>query len=463
MEQKASILVVDDEDSMRRFFSLTLEREGHSVETAGSVKQALLQIENQTFDLVLSDIRLGDGTGLDVLRAAKKSDGEVPVIMMTAYASAETAVEAMKLGAADYLAKPFNVDEVKIVVRNNLRTRTLIVENRALREQIELSRTTPGMIFTSPIMERIVTMVDRVAQMDTTVLVTGESGTGKELVMRMLHQKSTRCNQPFVSINCGALPENLFESELFGYEKGAFTGADRRKMGLFETAHKGTLFLDEIGEMPLRMQVKLLRALQDHRIRRVGGTEELAIDVRVLAATNRNLENEVKNGHFREDLYYRINVIPIEIPPLRQRQEDIALLIHHFLKIFCKRLGEDYKEITPRALQLLENYAWPGNVRELENTMERLVALTQGPIIDVEHLTARIAGAEHMVSKPSIYIPEEGLDLESYLDDLRLQYMLASLELSENVQTRSCELLGMSFRSFRYYLSKARESGKYCD
>lgn len=460
MDQRSKILVIDDEESMRRFFALTLDREGHQVDTAGSVSEALGILGSDSFDLILSDIRLGDGTGLDVLKAVKQQDADVPVIMMTAYASAETAVEAMKLGAADYLAKPFNVDEVKIVVRNNLRTRSLVEENRALRQQLQQAQAPTGLIYKSPQMQRIVDMLTRVAQMDTTVLVTGESGTGKEMIMRMIHNLSGRNEYPFISINCGALPENLFESELFGYEKGAFTGAERRKAGLFESAHKGTLLLDEIGEMPLQMQVKLLRVLQDHRFRRVGGTEEIAIDVRVVAATNRDLEAEIKRGNFREDLFYRINVIPIEVPPLRERREEVPILARHFLKIYCERLGEPIKTITPRAMHCMENYDWPGNVRELENSIERLVALTQGQVLDVEHLSSKMRGGVQVAGTPEAVIPPQGLDLEAVLDDLRLKYMLRSLEMTEGVQSRSCELLGMSFRSFRYYLAKAREQGK---
>ncbi|MCB1053603.1 MAG: sigma-54-dependent Fis family transcriptional regulator, partial [Acidobacteria bacterium] len=355
------ILVVDDEESMRRFFFLTLEREGFTVDTAESVAVALQKVQSQDYDLILSDIRLGDGQGLEVLAAAKKKDPDLPVIMMTAYASAETAVEAMKLGAADYLAKPFNVDEVRIVVRNNVRTRKLVQENKQLRAQLR-GKTESRFISVSKKMEQVLAMLDRIAKMDVTILVTGESGTGKELVMRMIHEKSPRAREPFISVNCGALPETLFESELFGYEKGAFTGADQRRMGLFETAGKGTLFLDEIGEMPLAVQVKLLRVLQEKSIRRVGGTSEIPVDVRVVAATNRNLAEEVKAGRFREDLYYRINVVPLEIPPLRERREDISPLIRFFLEKFSDRFGEPLKSFDSSALTQLESYTWPGNV-----------------------------------------------------------------------------------------------------
>lgn len=464
MEKKARILVVDDEESMRRFFGLTLKREGHAVETSAGVNDAIEKLAAFSYDLILSDIRLGDGSGLDVLREAKSQDPDVPVVMMTAYASAETAVEAMKLGAVDYLSKPFNIDEVKIVVKNNLRTRNLVIENRALKAELSRAKKAESeLVYQSQAMARVVAMLDRVAQMDASVLVTGESGTGKELVTKMIHVRSNRTDRPFVSVNCGALPESLFESELFGYEKGAFTGADRRKQGLFEAADRGFLFLDEIGEMPVRMQVKLLRVLQEHRIRRVGGTDEIAVDVRVLAATNRDLEKEVREGNFREDLYYRINVIPIRIPPLRERREDVPVLISHFMRRFCERLGEEPKELTPRALSYLENYDWPGNIRELENTVERLVALTQSSVIDVEHLSPNIAEMAEEVMRPKICIPEHGIDLESYLEDLRIKYMQASLDMADGVQSRSCELLGMSFRSFRYYLAKAREQGRLSD
>jgi len=453
----ATILVIDDEASMRKFFEVTLKREGYHILTADSVASGMAMLESEVIDLILSDIRLGDGQGLEILSASKEKDPDVPVIMMTAYASAETAVEAMKLGAVDYLAKPFNVDEVRVVVRNNIRTRKILGENRQLKKALR-EKTSPTMVFQGEKMRNIIQMLKRVSQMDTTILVTGESGTGKELVMRSIHEMSARSGGPFVSVNCGALPESLFESELFGYEKGAFTGAENQRVGLFESAKGGTLFLDEIGEMPLKMQIKLLRVLQERSIRRVGGTVEIPVDFRLVAATNRDLFQEIEKGEFREDLFYRINVVPVQLPPLRDRPEDILPLVHHFLKKFAGRLGEREKEIASEAMTLLEQYDWPGNVRELENTVERIVALTPGNVIGVENLPGQIQGAKPR-AKQDIYIPESGMDLEAFLDDLRFRYMRKSLELNGGVQNKSSELLGMSFRSFRYYLSKAKEKG----
>jgi len=463
VDAKGRVLIVDDEESMRRFFQLTLQREGYLVGTAESVKTAVSEIETKSYDLVLSDIRLGDGHGIEVLEASKVTDPDVPVIMMTAYASAETAVEAMKKGAVDYLSKPFNVDEVRIVVENNVRTRKLVRENRALKERLR-EATETRIIYRSALMDRILSQLKRVAKLDTTVMVVGESGTGKELVMRMIHDYSPRHSGPFVSVNCGALPGELFESELFGYEKGAFTGANRLKHGLIESAEGGTLFLDEIGEMPLQMQVKLLRVLQERTIRRVGGTKEIAVDVRVVAATNQNLEEQVEKGDFREDLYYRINVIPVELPSLRERPDDIAPLVRYFLKRTCRRFGEASKEMSPGAMAKLEHYRWPGNVRELENTIERLVALTPEQCIDVEHLPDKIRSeADSGLLSMPIYIPDDGFDLDQYLEDLRFKYLEAALKISEGVQSKSCELLGMSFRSFRYYYAKAKEKGQIED
>jgi len=450
-----TILVVDDEMSMRRFFEVTLAREGYKIITGDSVREGLALIKGSHFDLLLSDIKLGDGQGLELLAACKEKDPDIPVIMMTAYASPETAVEAMKLGALDYLTKPFNVDEVRVVVRNNIRTRQLINENRELKSKLDQAAK-PSMIYKSEKMRSLMATLDRVSKMDTTILVTGESGTGKELVMRSIHEISNREKNAFISVNCGALPESLFESELFGYEKGAFTGADQRRIGLFESARGGTLFLDEIGEMPLKMQIKLLRVLQEKRIRRVGGTEEIAVDFRLLAATNRDLERDVAEGLFREDLFYRINVIPIKLPPLRERREDIIPLLRFFMEKFSRQCGEEIKEMTPEALAILDRYAWPGNVRELENTVERIVALTPGKTVDVVNLPPHINESQQGPGTHEIYIPEGGLDLEAYLDDLRFRFMEQSLAAC-GTQTKSCELLGMTSRSFRYYRCKGKE------
>jgi len=457
---KNTILIVDDELSMRKFFKVTLAREGYEVLTGDSVNTGLARIRGEEFDLLLSDIKLGDGQGLELLAACKKKDPDIPVIMMTAYASPETAVEAMKLGAVDYLTKPFNVDEVRVVVRNNLRTRKLIHENRELKSRLEQSARN-HLVFKSERMRKLMEMLERVAKMDTTILVTGESGTGKELIMRHIHETSSRHDKAFISVNCGALPESLFESELFGYEKGAFTGADQRRKGLFESARGGTLFLDEIGEMPIKMQIKLLRVLQERSIRRVGGTEEIDVDFRLVAATNRNLQEDVGKGDFREDLFYRINVVPVVLPPLRERREDILPLIRFFLEKFCAKCGEETKEISKEAMGLLHAYDWPGNVRELENTIERIVALTPGKSVDKENLPQQAQPSEIKPEETAVLIPPGGMDLEAALDRLRFRYMEQSLEMAGGVQSKSCELLGMTFRSFRYYLAKGKEKDHF--
>lgn len=459
-ESKGVILVVDDEPSMRRFFEVTLKREGYQITTADSVAEGKAAIQREDFDLVLSDIKLGDGLGLEILSACKEKDGDVPVIMMTAYASPETAVEAMKLGAVDYLTKPFNVDEVRIVVRNNVRTKQLLHENRKLKMALADSQKV-ALVFKSDKMRKLIETLKRVAKMDTTILINGESGTGKELIMKTIHDFSNRREHNYVSVNCGALPESLFESELFGYEKGSFTGANERRAGLFESAQGGTLFLDEIGEMPLKMQIKLLRVLQEKKIRRVGGTEEIAVDFRLVAATNRNLVEEVKEGNFREDLYYRINVVPIKVPPLRDRREDVIPLVSFFLDRFADQYGEKPKLTTQETRRALESYDWPGNVRELENTIERIVALTPGETIEMEDLPDYIQEEPGKPPETELNLPMDGMDLETFLDDLRFRYMALALSRENGVQNKSCELLGMSFRSFRYYLSKGKELGYF--
>ncbi|PIE02516.1 MAG: Fis family transcriptional regulator [Acidobacteria bacterium] len=451
-----TLFVVDDEQSMCRFFELTFTHLGYRVITASGVSEAVSIIDKEKYDVLLTDMKMEDGQGLEVLEASKKKNPDTPVLIMTAYASTDTAIEAMKLGASDYLTKPFNVEEVKLVIENQVRTSALVKENIQLKKQLKQVQSFE-FISNSEVMRPVLAMIDRVAQLEATVLVQGESGTGKELIMRMIHEKSNRSQGPFIAINCGALPENLLESELFGYEKGAFTGADQQKMGLFEAAKGGTLFLDEIGELPLHMQVKLLRVLQEGKIRRVGGQREIDIDMRIVAATNRNLEEEVTEGRFREDLFYRINVVPIELPPLRQRSEDIPLLVHHFVHRFCSKYSEPIKEIHPEVMSALLKYQWPGNVRELENTVERLIALTVDTVVCMEHLSPKI---RQVIGAPIVHdisIPEVGFNLEDHLEGMREAYLKKSLKICDGVQTKAAELLGISFRSFRYYLSKVKK------
>jgi two-component system response regulator PilR (NtrC family) len=406
------------------------------------------------YDLVLCDILMPDGNGIDLVREIKAEDPHAAVIVMTAYSSDKTAIEAMKAGAYDYIPKPFDVEELRVMAQKALERTALEEQNLYLRRELEGKYTFSNIIGSSRRMQEIFRLVERVARTSSTVLVHGESGTGKELIARAIHFASPRAEARFLSINCGALPENLLESELFGHVRGAFTGAVREKKGLFQEADRGTLFLDEIGEMTPAMQVKLLRALQERTVRPVGGNREEAVDVRIIAATNQDLETLIDGGEFREDLYYRINVIPLHLPPLRQRREDIPLLVEHFLKKFSEEmdLGEP-RRISVEAMRVLEAYPWPGNVRELENAIERAVALSSEPTLTTRDLPAHLLEGRPVASA-AVTLPEEGLDLEAHLERIRAELMTQALDRAGGVQTKAAELLGMSFRSFRYYAKK---------
>ena len=448
------LLIVDDETSMLDFLSLLFQDEGYEVTTARSVEEARQRLEGGSLDLVLCDILMPDGNGLDLLREIKAvGDGSPPVIMMTAYTSTKSAIEAMKLGAADYVSKPFDVDELKIVAQKALERAELADENVYLRRELEKKYTFNNIIGKSSRMQTIFALIDRIARTSSTVLIHGESGTGKELIARAIHFASPRSNRRFLSINCGAMPENLLESELFGHERGAFTGAVKDKKGLFQEADRGTLFLDEIGEMTPSMQVKLLRALQEKVVRKVGGTEEEQVDVRIITATNQDLEARLHTGEFREDLYYRINVLPIHLPPLRQRREDIPLLVDFFLQKYSRQMELPPRQISIEAMNILEAYDWPGNVRELENLIERVLALSHAETITTRDLPVHLL-TNRRTNSDLIQLPEEGLDLEAYLESIRAQLMIEALERTNGVQTQAAELLGMSFRSFRYYAKK---------
>jgi len=456
----AHLLIVDDEESITEFLSLLFLQEGYAVETAGSVEGARREIARQSFDAVLCDVMMPDGSGLDLLREIKGTEPSPPVVMMTAYTSTKTAIEAMKLGAADYVSKPFDVEELKIVVQKAVERAELSRENVYLRRELEKKYTFNNIIGKSPRMQAIFALIERIARTNSTVLINGESGTGKELIARAIHFASPRAARRFLSINCGALPENLLESELFGHERGSFTGAVREKKGLFQEADRGTLFLDEIGEMTPSMQVKLLRVLQEKVVRKVGGTEEEQVDVRIIAATHQDLEARIASGDFREDLYYRINVLPIALPPLRQRREDVPLLVDFFLQKYCKQMELPPKQISVEAMQMLESYDWPGNVRELENLIERALALSsQAETITTRDLPAFLL-TNRKIQSDLIELPDEGLDLEAYLEGIRAQLMQQALERTGGVQTQAAELLGMSFRSFRYYAKKAGLKGE---
>jgi two-component system response regulator PilR (NtrC family) len=455
MAADPKLLIVDDEESLLEFLSLLFEQEGYAVTTAASMAAARARLGDGEYDLVLCDVMMPDGNGLDLLREIQRGEDNTAVIMMTAYSSTKSAIEAMKAGAYDYVSKPFDVEEIKVLAERALEKTALEEQNVYLRRELEGKYTfANNIIGASRKMREIFSLVERVARTSSTVLIHGESGTGKELIARAIHYESPRSAAKFLSINCGALPENLLESELFGHVKGAFTGAVREKKGLFQEADQGTLFLDEVGEMTPSMQVKLLRALQERTVRRVGGNHEEAVDVRIIAATNQDLAARIASGDFREDLYYRINVIPINLPPLRQRREDIPPLVEHFLRKFSEQMGMgDPKRISLDAMRLLEGYQWPGNVRELENVIERAIALSPEPTLTTKDLPGQLLDGRP-AGGDAVTLPDDGLDLEGHLERIRAELMTQALDRCGGVQTKAAELLGMSFRSFRYYAKK---------
>ena len=456
------ILLVDDEPSIRQLLSYRLRKEGYEVVLAENGHEAIRVLEGGGIDLLVSDIRMPDMSGVEVLRAAKALDGDILGVMITAYASKESSVEALRLGASNYVEKggPEFPAAVVEVVRKALEQRQLRQERRQLQQENLLLKRTLGtthafgnIIGRSEVMAAVFRLIDTVATTTSTILVTGESGTGKELVARAIHANSPRRDRPFVALNCGALPETLLESELFGHVRGAFTGAAVNKKGLIELAERGTVFLDEIAEMTPMVQVKLLRVLQERKFRRLGGLEEVEADIRIIAATNQDLSRMVAESRFREDLFYRINVIPIHLPPLRDRREDIPLLAEHFLGRFRAQMGKPVTGITREALRLLEAYHWPGNIRELENVIERAVALEQSPVILPDSLSPVVRGLTPK-SPAAIELPESGFDLEAYVQQIERNYLAEALRRAGGVQSRAAEILGMSFRSFRYYAKK---------
>jgi two-component system response regulator PilR (NtrC family) len=454
MSTRARILVVDDERSMREFLEILLRKEGYEVATAGDVDGALLALESDDYDLVISDIQMPGRSGLDLLKAIRDASTDALVIMITAFATTETAIAAMKEGAYDYVTKPFKVDEIKLVVQKALEKKLLASENARLRHELRSERRDRQLVGTSRRMQQVYEMIGRIAATKTNVLIVGESGTGKELVARAIHTESDRADAPFVALNCAAIPENLLESELFGHVKGSFTGAVGNKPGLFESADSGTLFLDEVGELSLPLQVKLLRAIQEKTIRRVGGNSDRRVDVRILAATNRRLEDEVAAGRFREDLYYRLNVIQLELPPLRERMEDLPLLVHHFVEKYARELSKPVRGVAEEAMSRLRAHAWPGNVRELENGIERAVALSRGEWIEAEALPPTLGqGGEERAAAPA-RLPDGGVDLDNLVADYERGLLLDALRRAGGVKKRAAQLVGISFRSFRYRLEK---------
>ncbi len=439
---------------MREFLEILLSKAGHDAESIGDGGEALQRVAGEEYDLVITDLRLGKVTGLDILEAVKRYHPATEVVMITAYATADNAIAAMKAGAHDYVTKPFKVDEIGVVVQKALEKRGLVKENLLLRERLAGERTgLAGLVGGSRVMQELYSLIEKVAPTRSTVLVTGESGTGKELVARAIHARSPRAGAPFVAVSCAAIPEGLMESELFGHERGAFTGAHGAKEGLFEAGSGGTVFLDEIGELPLGLQVKLLRVLQDRKVKRVGGTRETSVDVRLIAATNRDLSEDVADGRFREDLFYRLNVIHVAVPPLRERRDDILLLAETFLARFAEASGEARPVLSPEAARALCRYDFPGNVRELENLMERVATLTEGDKIGIDLFPPFVASAREP-AQPPVDVPDEDFDLQAHLDAVERAYLEKALEAAGGVKTEAARRLGLSFRSFRYRLAK---------
>jgi two-component system response regulator PilR (NtrC family) len=453
------ILVVDDEKSIGELLEITFRKEGHRVEVVHSVEAARRKLESQIFDIIISDVRMPGESGVDLLKFAKEISPNSFFLLMTALPALDTAIAALNSGADRYVIKGHSlVDQLRLAVYEVSESLKWKKEAGYLRREIRRLTGLDNIIGQSPNMRAIFDMIQTVAPQTSRVLITGESGTGKELVARAIHENSVRAQAPFITINCGAFPETLLESELFGYMKGAFTGANENRQGLFQAAHGGTLFMDEIGNMSLTMQVKLYRVLQEGKVRPIGSTEESDVDVRIIAATNKEFEKEIAEGRFREDLYYRLSVIPIQVPPLRDRRDDIPLLARHFLERFCKTMEKPIQGISPEAMTRLESYDWPGNVRELENTMERAVALETGREISLKVLPDRIAG----YSGSSIGVsegqaadfPVNGVDFEKEIAAAERRYLQAALEKADGVRTRASELLKISYRSFRHYAKK---------
>ncbi|MBW2587654.1 MAG: sigma-54-dependent Fis family transcriptional regulator [Deltaproteobacteria bacterium] len=447
----ARILVCDDEASLREMLQILLRREGYRVDVVDGVHAAREQLGSaDPYDLVITDLVMPDGTGMEVLDAVRARSADTQILMVTAYATTEQAVEAMRKGAYDYVQKPFKNHELLATLEKALEKRAIVAENQTLRAEISARWSEGQLIGKSPAMDRLRDLIKRVANSTTSVLITGESGTGKEMVARALHFQSPRADEPFVVLNCGAIPENLIESELFGHIKGAFTGAIAAKEGLFRAANGGTLFLDEVGELPPPLQVKLLRVLQDRKVRPVGGSAEVEVDVRVVAATNRDVESEVEAGTFREDLFYRLNVIRIEAPPLRERPEDIPVLAGYFLQKHAALQGRRL-DFSPEAMRWLAQQSYAGNVRELENIVERGVTLAPGSTVNREDL-----GDTHPSKKTASIsqIPEGNFDLDNYLTQVEKELLFRALDQAGGVRTKAAELLGMSFRQFRYRLAK---------
>ena len=447
MTKTATILVVEDELNIRTALVTMLEKRGYVTRSAGTAEEALRVLDETTMDLVITDLKMPGIGGLELLRRVKEAWQATEVVVMTAYGSIETAVEAMRLGAYDYITKPIDRDRFPVLVEKALERHFLASENQELRDRLETRARFEDMIGDSALMHQIYNLVEMVAASDVTVLVAGESGTGKELLARAIHQKSPRASGPFISVNCGALPETLLESELFGYEKGAYTGAMGTKVGRFELADGGTLFLDEIGELSLKPQVDFLRVLETKEFRRLGGTKVIKVDARIIAATNRNLEEAVKQGIFREDLYYRLNVIPLRVPPLRDRAEDIPLMVQSFLREFALKHGRQPQEVSREAMRLLRLYAWPGNIRQLRNVMERLMITVKDRVVEPCHLPDEIQASKEHIRTVLV-------TLGSTLEEIEREVIRRTLAEVTNHRERAAKILGISPRTLQYKIKE---------
>jgi two-component system response regulator PilR (NtrC family) len=447
-----NILIIDDEKSLLDLLSVVLKKEGYRVKTCLAPSKVFDILQNEELDLLICDIKLPKLSGMEILKYVRENRPEVPVIMITAYGSLKQAVEALKAGAIDYILKPFDVDELKIIIAQELEKRRLKEENILLKRNLQEKYSFENMIGKSKPMQEVYALIEKSAGTDSTVLITGESGTGKEMAARALHLLSRRGDNPFVSINCAALPENLLESELFGHARGSFTGAVADKKGMFEVATRGTLFLDEVGETSPWTQVKLLRALQERKIRRVGGTDEIPVDVRIIAATNLDLKQRIEEGKFREELYYRLNVIAFEMPPLRKRTEDIPLLINHFLQKYCQQMEKKMKRVAPEVINYFELYAWPGNVRELENVIERVVAIEDRETVTGASLPREIVFPPKKETRQVLIPPN--FNLFTHLDDISKRYISEARMLAGGNLRKTASLLGLSYRSLRHLIEK---------
>lgn len=453
LEYEGKILIVDDDQTMRRSLVNWFESESHHVYSAASGEEAIKKIKDSSYDIIITELKMPDIDGLEVLRYTKRLDSDTEVIIITAYGTVETAVNAMKEGAYDYIVKPFSPEEIDHIVKKIIEHQSLIRENIILREQLYERHRFENIIGKSNKMQDIYALIENIAQSNITVLIQGESGTGKEMIARAIHNASLRRDNPFITVSCGAIPETILESELFGHEKGAFTGAIARKEGRFEMADKGTLFMDEIAEMSLKSQVDLLRVLQEKEFRRVGGIEVIKVDVRIIAATNKDLDKEVERGRFREDLYYRLHVVPINLPPLRERHEDIPLLVRHFLEKYNTQYNRKIKEVSPSTFNILLQYDWPGNVRQLEHVIEHTILMTKGEIIQARNLPEKLQKKSKIKTDDAL-LERENFNFKENVEKFKKQSIIKALQSAQGVKKEAARILGISPRNLSYFIRK---------